>query len=258
MSSSSHPYLFFLDADIVLPGQAIRWLRETLNLYSHQKKVIGALGTYAERVPVSDFFTVFKNLYTCYLYRMTDTFSPFIHTPMFAVRKAILEHEGTFDPDMVRAEDFKLGAMLGSKGYRFIIDWRITGTHLKTYTLLGILREDWHRIRELKRIQLTAEQRKFSYRAHRWSRILSLALPGIIVLLAILGVFWKPFLWLAGAALSLFLFVNLGFLLYAGRRQGISFAVVRLFSFSSRCYGQRLPWCFLVSNRNLCDLCVLR
>ncbi|MGW8178926.1 MAG: glycosyltransferase family 2 protein, partial [bacterium] len=165
IESSSHPFLFFLDADIILPARSIDFLRETLDLYSHRNRVCGVLGTYAEDTPVKDFFTTFKNLYTCYLYRMTETLSPFIHTPMFAVRKAVLEKEGAFDPTMKRAEDFKLGAILGSKGYRFVIDWRIEGIHLKTYSLSGILREDWHRISELKRIKLTKEQKTFSYRA---------------------------------------------------------------------------------------------
>lgn len=223
--ASRHPYLFFLDADIILPDQTLAWVRETLDLYSHQERVVGVLGTYAERIPAKDFFTIFKNLYTCYLYRITDTFSPFIHTPMFAVRKSVLDQEGGFDEDMRKAEDFKLGAILGSKGYQFIIDWRIKGIHLKRYTFLNILREDWARIRELRRIQLTSEQSKFSYRAHRWSRILSLVLPGITVLLAALGFFWGPSVWMTGTTIILFLLVNGRLFLYIQKHQGIGFAI---------------------------------
>jgi len=225
MRAAYHAYLLFLDADIVLPGKSVQWIRETLDLYSHQDKVIGALGTYADKIPVEGFFTAFKNLYTCYLYRVTDTFSPFIHTPMFAVEKAVLEREGIFDANMARAEDFKLGATLGAKGYRFIIDRRIKGTHLKTYTLFGILREDWHRIRELTSIQLTREQRKFSYKAHRWSRMISLLLPGLTILLAALGLYREYFLWLAGVLLILFILINSRFLLFLFRREGLSFAI---------------------------------
>jgi glycosyltransferase involved in cell wall biosynthesis len=223
------PYLFFLDADIVLPDQAIHWIRETFDIYSHQEQVAGVLGTYSEKVPFGNFSTNFKNLYTCYLYHMTDTFSPFIHTPMFAVKKELLKREGGFDPEMTRAEDFKLGTVLGSKGYRFIIDWRIVGTHLKKYSMSAILREDWNRIGELKRIQLTAEQRKFSYRAHRWTRILSLLLPGTTVLLSVLSIVWSMLLWPAGAALLLFLLVNSPLFLYFRRHQGTMFAVSGVF-----------------------------
>jgi len=228
LGSAKYPFVFFLDADIVLPSQAICWIRETFDLYSHQPRVAGVLGTYNERVPIDNFPTAFKNLYTCYLYRMTSTLSPFIHTPMFSVRKEVLEQEGQFDSDMFRAEDFKLGVMLGSKGYRFVIDWRVTGTHLKAYTLVGILREDWRRIGELRRIELDTEQRRFSYRAHRWSRILSLVLPGTVILLIALGFIWKTSLWLAGLAFLAFFLVNLPLLFYFCRHRGILFATASL------------------------------
>ena len=221
----SHPYLFFLDADIVLPRRSVMWMRETLDLYAHRKEVAGALGTYAERIPQGGFLTEFKNLYTCYLYRATDTFSPFVHTPIFVVKRDVLVRSGGFDEEQSRAEDFKLGIALGSQGYRFIIDWRIKGVHLKQYSLRDVLVEDWHRIFELRRIQLTDEERRFSYKAHRWHRILSLLLPTPVFVLGLLGILDFRFLWLAGVLLVLFWVVNSGFLAYCVRQRGLWFAV---------------------------------
>ena len=226
---SDHPYLFFLDADILLPHQSVKWIRETLDLYSHRKEVAGTLGTYAEEIPEGSFLTQFKNLYTCYLYKATDTFSPFIHTPIFVVKRDVLVQNGGFDEDQSRAEDFKLGISLGSRGFRFIIDWRIKGAHLKQYSLRGLLVEDWRRIFDLRKIKLTEEERRFSYRAHRWNRILSLALPAPILILGLLGILNTGFFWLAGALLTLFWALNYGFLAFCIRQRGLWFGLKAAF-----------------------------
>lgn len=224
-STASSPYLLFLDADVVLPTSTLFWIRETLDLYSHRKDVAGVLGAYAETTPSEGFLTNFKNLCTTYLYRVTETQSPFLHTAIFAVKREVLQAAGGFDARLDRAEDFMLGVKLGSQGYRFIIDRRIKACHLKEYTLGDILVEDWQRVQNLGRIELSNEERRFSYKAHRWSRLVSLASPGLAVLgfaasLMKPGLIWLPFL--LGL---LFLVANLRFGFYLVARKGWWFGV---------------------------------
>jgi GT2 family glycosyltransferase len=224
-----HKYLFFLDSDVILPPFALDRMREALDLYSHRIDVGGVLGMYSEEVPWKDALTNFKNLYTCFLYRITETRSPFLHTAIFCVRREVLEAAGGFDADLATAEDFHLGVALGSRGYRFIIDRKIRGVHLKRYTLAGVLKEDWRRIRDLSSIRLTPEERRFSYRAHRPTRLLSLLLPVPAVLLAVAGI-WVPAAFLGAlAALAVFLVANSGFLRYCRRVKGWGFSVKAAF-----------------------------
>jgi glycosyltransferase involved in cell wall biosynthesis len=223
------PYLLFLDADVLLPPGALGQLRETLDLYSHRRDVAGALGCYAEELSGSGFFSQFKNFSTTFLYRMTATQSPYLHTAIFLVRRDVFALAGGFDESLHKAEDFKLGLALGSRGYRFVIDRRVEGIHLKEYTLGGILREDWSRILMLRHLTMTRAERRFSFRAHRPGRILSLALPGPIVLGILGGVFWGSWcLWAVLGMAILFLLVNLRFLSYVRRRRGLGFAVLSL------------------------------
>lgn len=223
------PYLLFLDADVVLPPGALGHLRETLELYSHRADVAGALGCYAEELSDSTFYSRFKNFSTTFLYRMTATQSPYLHTAIFLVRRDVFALAGGFDESLRKAEDFKLGLALGSRGYRFVIDRRVEAIHLKKYTLGRILREDWARIVALRHLSMTRAERRFSLRAHRPGRILSLALPGPIVLgilgSAYLGA-WS--LWAALGLAILFLLLNLGFLRYVRRHRGWGFAVLSL------------------------------
>ncbi len=220
-----HPHVLFLDSDVVLPPRSVEWIREGLDLYSHRPEVAGILGVYAEEVPWSDFFSVYKNLYTCFLYRTTETVTPFVHTAIFCVRKAVLESVGGFDGRLATAEDFRLGVDLGVRGHRFVIDRRIAGVHLKRYRLGAILKEDRRRIRDLRRVQLSRDEQLFYYRAHRWTRILSVALPPAVLVLGAAAL-WAPGFG-ASAALLLILFygLNLPFLNYCRRRRGAVFAI---------------------------------
>ncbi len=220
-----HPHLLFLDADIVLPPNALTRIRETLDLYEHRPDVAGVLGQYAEELPSGDFFTNYKNLSACYLYRITETQSPFLHTPIFCVRRTVFEEAGGFDPQLSHGEDFRLGARLGSRGFRFIIDRQVNGQHLKRYSLSGILREDWRRVRQLASIRLPLEERRFSYRAHRWNRLISVLLPGMTLACAMLAVINKRFLAISAVLAFGFLLLNLHFLLYCGKVRGTRFAV---------------------------------
>jgi glycosyltransferase involved in cell wall biosynthesis len=220
-----HPYLLFLDSDVVLPERAISFFRETLALYEHRPDIAGALGCYSEKLPFSGFFSNFKNLTTSHLYRITETQSPFLHTAMLLIRREVFDGAGGFEDGLFKAEDFKLGLSLGSRGYRFVIDWRIQGVHLKEYCMRDILVEDWQRIRALRKLRVDRRERSFSLRAHRLGRLLSLAIPGpMLVLFALSTVWgWTPVLW-ALALFALFVLSNASFLNYARRHRGEWFA----------------------------------
>ncbi len=220
-----HPYVLFLDADIVVTRQGIDLVRESLDLYSHRTDIAGVLGSYSEVIPWDDFLTNFKNLAICFLYRSTDTLSPFLHTPIFCIRREILDSVGGFDPRFRTAEDFRLGILLGTQGFYCVIGRTLEGVHLKRYSLAAILREDWRRIRDLAAIKLSQSQRRFAVRAHRPHRLLSLVLPGPILLGSILTLVDPVYGGVALMLLAIFGLCNLPFLFYAGKLRGWDFAV---------------------------------
>ena len=217
------PWVLFLDADVILPEKSFHWIRESLDIYSHRSEVVGVLGVYSPALPSSGFFTNFKNLYTCYLYHTTDALSPFIHTPIFCIGRDLLKKVGGFDGRLARAEDFRLGIVLGSQGYRFVIDRSVQGVHLKTYTLASILREDRLRIADLWRIKLTPQQRLFYYQAHRWGRLFSLALPWLILAVTAASFQGSGLGFVALSLTVLFLALNFGFLRHCSRYRGVAF-----------------------------------
>ena len=225
LSEIASPWVLFLDGDVLLPERSLEWIRESLHLYSHREDVVGVLGTYAEELPWNDFVTNFKNLVTCYLYRRTDTLSPYVHTPILCIQRELLQQAGGFETQVRTAEDFRLGLRLGSQGYRFVIDRRVRGLHLRRYTLGQVLREDWRRICDLRKLRPNKGQRKFYYQAMRWNRLVSLFLPGPILMAAVLIPWYPATSWLVLAGLLLFLLSNLRFLGYARRYLGWIFSI---------------------------------
>ena len=224
-------YLLFLDADIQVPDRALFWFRDTLDLYSHRPDVAGVLGTYSERAPRRGFLSDYKNLTTSYLYRATDTWSPFCHTAIVCLRREVFESVGGFDETLRHGEDFKLGAQLGSRGFRLIIDRRIQAVHLKTYTWSKALREDWDRVQSLSRLELDPAAKRFSWRAHRWSRLLSLAIPPGILICLSLGIAVNPHWHLGWLGLAgVFLLLHQRYLRFLRRRGSFSFALQAAFT----------------------------
>lgn len=247
---ASAPFLLFLDADVVLPSQALFWIRETLDLYSHREDVAGVLGAYSEDAPAGGFLTHFKNLSTTYLYRITETKSPFLHTAIFAVKREILGLVGGFDVRLDRAEDFMLGISLGSRGYRFIIDRRLEADHLKQYSLREIFVEDWQRIQNLRRIRLSGKERRFSLRAHRWSRLISVASPGLVAVSLCLSFVKPELLWVALGLVLVFLVANLRFGLYLAAKRGFWFGLGSLlFLFLEMLWASLAVFASLVTRR---------
>lgn len=224
MDRASHHWLLFLDSDVVLPSNAIESIRESLRLYSHRPEVVGVLGTYHSKIPHSDFISNYKNLLTCFLYERTETLSPFLHTPIFCVQREILIAAGGFDASLSRGEDFQLGVRLGSRGFRFVIDRRVRGVHLKKYDLETLLREDWRTVQALQRVRLDPAEKRFALKAHRWSRIAALLLPGASLVTAAAALYIPDALYLLPFLLALFAAVNARWFFYLRKRRGLRFA----------------------------------
>ena len=132
---------------------------------------------------------------------------------------------GGFDSLAATAEDFRLGVKLGLQGQHFVIDRRVKGRHLKPYTLRSVAREDWRRIRDLSAIKFSLEQCWFVFKAHRIHRVVAILLPGLVMLSLALAITETMFWPLSAVFLSMFLGVNMGFIIFCARQKGMVFAI---------------------------------
>jgi hypothetical protein len=77
----------------------------------------------------------------------------------------------------------------------------------------------------LSRVRLTPVERRFSWRAHRWNRLISLAVPGLS-LVSVAAVPWLDGLgWVGfGAGVGLHVLLQSGLLSFFAKREGWGFA----------------------------------
>ncbi len=253
MRAARNPYVLFLDSDIVLPDHGIESIRGTLDRHAVRPEVAGVMGIYSEAIPWSDFCSDYKNLHVCFLHETTETLSPYLHTAILCIEKRILEEAGGFDTGLATGEDFRMGVKLGSKGYRFVIDRKVQGVHLKRFSFISMLKEDWRRVRDLLTIQLEEDQQNFIYHAHRWTRLLSAALP--LPTLAATGlILWHSYWTLIALPLWLmFCVINLSFLAYVFKRRGVFFALksAALMFIEMLCAQMSLIYWMAISTANL-------
>jgi GT2 family glycosyltransferase len=226
---TDRPYILFLDADVVLPPDALAHIGQTFDERANDKDVVAVMGVYSEDSSrCSGFLTDFKNLNVAYLQSTTPNVSPYVHSAIFCVKREALESVGGFDSRVQTAEDFRLGMTFGVKGYRSVIDRRVKGRHLKQYSLKSVLKEDYRRIRDLQSVPLAAEERAFFYRANRWSRVLSVIVPVPTVLIAAAAIVWPVFGLASLALFAIFAALNAGFIRYCVAHRGSWFAAKAL------------------------------
>lgn len=218
------PYILFLDADVVLPPDALTHIRQTFDQHLKDGDVVAVMGVYAEESSSPGFLADFKNLNVAYLQSTTPTVSPYVHSAIFCVKRQALEGVGGFDSRVQTAEDFRLGMTFALKGHHTVIDRRVKGRHLKQYSLTGLFKEDYRRIRDLQSVPLTAQERAVFYRANRWSRMLSVVLPVPTVMAAAAAIVWPVFAPAALAMFAIFAALNTGFIGYCHAHRGKLFA----------------------------------
>ena len=228
LRQTGKPYVLFLDADVLLPPDALLHIDETFDQHSKDANVVAVMGVYSEENLGTGFLADFKNLNVAYLEATTPTITPYVQSAIFCVKREALESVGGFDSRVQTTEDFRLGMTFGVKGYRTVIDRRVKGRHLKRYSLTGLFKEDYRRIRDLRSVPLTIEERAFFYRANRWSRLLSVVLPVPVVVTAGAAAVWPVLAAAAFALFAVFAVLNAGFIGYCHTHRGTLFAAKAL------------------------------
>jgi cellulose synthase/poly-beta-1,6-N-acetylglucosamine synthase-like glycosyltransferase len=166
-----------------------------------------------------------------YTYRRQPERVGLFYTSAASIRRELFLAEGGFDAHYAGAsitEDIELGQRLLSRGYRIVMDQRLTVMHDKHYTVGELLRTDLRRARGLmqtwvrNRLQQT---KRAHYASVPWffgAGVLMMGLGTLLALLALL--FWSgPLLIAAILTIPLALLFNAPFLAALGRWRGLRF-----------------------------------
>jgi len=217
--------VLFLDSDVKMHRDVAE---KVLNCFREHPALAAVFGSYDDAPAASGFVSQYKNLMHHYVHQTSSEDAKTFWCGCGAIRKDIFLNAGGLDAQRYprpQIEDVELGTRLVSQGHRILLDKSIQVTHLKKWTLTGLLRSDildralpWT---ELLHSGVTGLGDLNLKIVHRISALLAFG-----VIAAFLAGFFLPWIWLVGVAvLAVFLLLNGDLYLFYYRKRGLFFAL---------------------------------
>ncbi len=226
-ASARGDVLFFTDADIVPPRNAIALLQNALR----DAAADGVVGLLDENIPHANWASQFKNLWMNFTYarfRAAERIGLF-YTSVAAMRRATFLQLGGFDENYRGAsiaEDTEFGQRAWGAGINIVLEPQLRVAHLKAYTWQNVLREDFKRARALTLMRFRKRGAPFFTSVPFFYQ---LAVPTIyLAALCALAAIVLPNSWLAFAAFGLllgFFALNVSLLQFLAQKRGAGFAL---------------------------------
>lgn len=132
------PLVVFVDADVSVHPDALRRIRDLL---AEKPELSAVFGAYDRSPSAPGLVSQYRNLLHSYVHRRDQGEAVTFWTGLGAIRRQVLEQCGGFDPGE-RLDDVELGYRMSSQGHQILLNPDIQGTHLKRWTLNGMVATD--------------------------------------------------------------------------------------------------------------------
>lgn len=139
--ASRTPLLLFLDSDVRIHPDTITGV---LAAFEDNPESSAFFGSYDSQPPEKNFFSQYKNLFHHYVHQNASSDAHTFWAGCGAIRKKDFDDVGGFSPDFTKPsiEDVELGYKLKEQGKTIKLLKDLQVTHLKRWTLLGLLKAD--------------------------------------------------------------------------------------------------------------------
>jgi glycosyltransferase involved in cell wall biosynthesis len=134
--------LVFVDADVRVHTDALRLFSE---LFQQQPDVGAIFGAYDAAPPATGLISQYRNLLHHYVHTREAGAAETFWAGLGAVRVTVFRRAGGFDAQRYhrpQIEDIELGHRIRALGHRILLRPEIQGTHLKRWTLGGMIVTD--------------------------------------------------------------------------------------------------------------------
>lgn len=222
--------IVFIDADCVVHNDT---LSRFASLFSEQPDLGAAFGSYDDKPPALGIISQYRNLVHSYVHHRNAGDVETFWAGAGAVRREVFAEAGMYDEWHYRKpqiEDIELGARIRSLGRRILLEPSIQVTHLKKWTLRGVIRTDlrdrgipWARLLMHRGAMISTASLNL-----RWTEKLNTFLVWIALLLVVSApIFWSltP-IWLASGCLAVVLAINMPLWAFFARVRGPVFALL--------------------------------
>ena len=175
--------LLFIDADVCIHGDAISKIEAE---FDHNPKLDGLMGSYDNSPSASTYVSQYRNLMHCFVHQSSRGRATTFWAGCGAIRKEVFLAFGGFN-EMYRTpaiEDIELGYRLAQANRNLILCPDIQVTHLKRWSLRGMIRTDFF-YRALPWSELSLRSGRMPDALNlRISQRISVALVFLVVMLA--------------------------------------------------------------------------
>lgn len=179
---STGELLLFVDSDVEVHADAVARIRDA---FAEDAGLTAVFGSYDDEPAAAGTVSAFRNLLHHHVHQVSPGPATTFWTGLGAVRREAFAAVGGFDESVAYMEDVDLGMRLAAAGRRIVLRPDIQCTHLKRWSLSGMLRTDFaHRgipwVRLLLRHRHSAGTLNLSWR-HRLSAAASVAALGSLM-----------------------------------------------------------------------------
>jgi GT2 family glycosyltransferase len=134
--------VFFLDADVLVPRDAIA---QVADVFSQEPNLAAVFGSYDDAPSETNFLSQYKNLLHHYGHQTAAEEASTFWAGCGAIRRTVFLSLGGFDEryDRPCIEDIELGYRLKRAGYAIRLCKTLQGKHLKHWSALSLIRTDF-------------------------------------------------------------------------------------------------------------------
>jgi GT2 family glycosyltransferase len=140
VSRSTGDVLLFVDSDVEVHPTATGRIRAA---FESDPSLVAVFGSYDDAPASRGTVSEFRNLLHHHVHHESPGDATTFWTGLGAVRRDAFERIGGFDPSLDWLEDIDLGMRLAGDGGRIELDPAIQGTHLKHWSLAGMVKTDF-------------------------------------------------------------------------------------------------------------------
>jgi len=137
--------LFFVDADVALPPNALNYISNT---FQTEPELAALIGSYDDAPAEKNFLSQYKNLFHHYVHQTSCEQASTFWGACGAIRRDIFLEMGGFDEQYRHPsiEDIELGYRLTNAGYRLKLVKALQVKHLKRWNASSLIKTDfWQR-----------------------------------------------------------------------------------------------------------------
>jgi glycosyltransferase involved in cell wall biosynthesis len=216
--------LIFLDADVVIHADALALVEARM---SANDDVAALFGSYDDDPPARDLASRYKNLVHHFIHQHSRCEASTFWAGCGAIRRDVLLDSGGFDEAYRHPsiEDIELGVRLRRAGYRILSCPEVRSTHLKRWSLAGLIHTDIFR-RAIPWSRLIVQSRSMPDDLNVCWRARISALAAWLMLASLVVGWWIPWAFLATLPmLALLVHLDRELLRFFHARGGGRFAV---------------------------------